>query len=82
MVSGKSVRQTFPMTPVILPPDRYTVTKVMGDQVQTIASCMKHLPATMAELNSVFVDIKRVPPNQAAQYDCMGCNKNWKSSDS
>jgi hypothetical protein len=81
METGKSVRTTYPVVPIILPPDRYLVTKTMGDQVQTISSCMKHLPATMAELATVFVDIQRVPPDKAAMHDCMGCLKGWKHAD-
>jgi hypothetical protein len=52
----------------------YRVTKIDGDQIQTIASCMAHIPRTMQELGTEFVTLQRVDP---ATHDCMGCLKGW-----
>lgn len=77
---GKGI-QAYPLVPQILPDNYadYTVTRSVGTQKQTIASCMGHISKTMAELGSIFVDIEKVDPTM---HTCMGCLKLWPRDNS
>jgi hypothetical protein len=59
----------------------YVITKTMPNAKQDISSCMGHIPRTMAELGTLFVDITKVPPEQELLYTCMGCLKGWPKTD-
>lgn len=75
---GKGIT-AYPLIPQIVPKNAadYTVKWSNGDETRTIASCMPHIPATMSELGSIFVEIDKVNP---MDHTCMGCLKGWAKS--